>query len=171
MAPSELVSNLCKFVSIREAVAHPGHTQPYIQPTNDNEAHLVHFSTTVPNSDTGPEVAIIEIELPHPHTDACTFCAALRGRSPASVTPVSTPIIPRRYRLLVESLLFPVYMVVCMLMLHLGRRLTLAYHRRKATLDPNSAALTACEETERKIQFLSLVLLTILFNFYKYLWV
>lgn len=155
---------------IREALAYPGHTQSYIQPTNDNKAHLVHFTTTVPNPVTGPEVAIIEIELPHPHSDACTFCAALLGRSLAPAAPASDDIIPRRYRLLVESLLFPVYLAVCILLLHLGRRLTLAYHRRKDTLDPDSAALTACEETEREVQFLSLVLLGTLFNFYRYLW-
>jgi len=120
MAPSEVVSNPCKPIYIHELVANPDSPQSHIQPTEDNTAHIVHFKTPFPNSVSRSHAVITKIELSHPHTGDCAFCAGLRGNSPAPVASVVNDIIPRKYRSVVKAVLFPCFLLLCAEMLQWG---------------------------------------------------
>jgi len=105
---------------LHELVANPDSPQSHIQPTEDNTAHIVHFKTPFPNSVSRSHAVITKIELSHPHTGDCAFCAGLRGNSPAPVASVVNDIIPRKYRSVVKAVLFPCFLLLCAEMLQWG---------------------------------------------------
>lgn len=112
------------------------------------------------------------LQLDHPHTDECAFCAALafRGEPPASVASVLNDIIPRKYRSLVKALLFPCYLLLCAEMLQWGWSIALSFLRSKGVLDADLAAHTAIKETQAEVQFYSFCLFAVLAVVYVRAW-
>jgi hypothetical protein len=162
MAPSEVVSNPCKLVYIYGAVADPDPTQSYIQPTRDNNTHIVHFTTPFPNRVSSSQALITKIELSQPHTDDCAFCAGLRGNSPAPVASIVNDIIPRKYRSVVKAVLFPCFLLLCAEMLQWGWSIALSFLRSRAAFEADFVAHTIIMETQAEVMFVDGILFAVL---------
>ena len=164
---SQIVSYPCPFVRLREEVAHPSRTQASIEPTDDNEMHLMCIVTTNLNPVADErKTSVHRFQLPHPHTDNCALCAALRGKSPAQITSAVNDIIPRKYRSLLKALLFPCYLLLCAYMLQWGWSITLSFLLSRGVFDAEFAAHTIIKELRAEVQFFGFFSLGVLAIFY-----
>lgn len=145
MAPSEVVSNPCKPAYIHEVVAHPSPWQSFIQPTKDNKTHIVHFTTPFPNCVSHSQALTTRIELSHPHTDECAFCAALRGESPA---PAVNNIFLLLYHVVVKVILLICFLTLCAYLLDWAWNINLAYLQTKFTFEGDFEAHTSFNKTQ-----------------------
>ena len=169
---SQIVSYPCPFVRLREEVAHPSRTQAFVEPTDDDEMHLMCIVTTKPNPVAGArKTSVHSLQLSHPHTDECALCAAtVGGESPGPVAPAVNDKVPRKYRSLLKAVLFPCFLLLCANMLSWEWSIMRSFLRSRGVFDADFAAHTSIKELRAEVQFFGFSLLGALAILYLEAW-